>query len=392
MVLLVLDSTIVGVLLPSMRADIGLGPGGQAWVVGTYLATLTVLMPVGGRLCDALGAARAFTVGMAGFSVASAGIGVSFSAGELIVWRGVAGVSAALLVPAGLAVLAEVYPADERAGALAVYTGVGQGFATVGPLVGGLCAQYAGWRWGFLINVPVGIGGLVLMAGARPLTPRRRGRELLALGLFRERAFAGASVVLFGLGWGMTVATVYGAATLQETLHLPPASAGAALLPLVIPLLVATRWAGRAAARVGARLLGMAGTLTLAAGLLGAAGGILSHQVVAVCLALVPTGVGIGLLMAPMTNAAFTAAPESSRGQASGLASTIRQLGGLAGVAGVGMLTSAMPHGPGDAAGARPVATGFVAACGLVAATAVIAARTLPRPIAGDRPGEQGAA
>jgi hypothetical protein len=56
------------------------------------------------------------------------------------------------------------------------------------------------------------------------------------------------------------------------------------------------------------------------------------------------------------------------------------------------MLTSAMPHGPGDAAGARPVATGFVAACGLVAATAVIAARTLPRPIAGDRPGEQGAA
>ena len=218
MVLLVLDSSMVGVLLPGIRTDLGVGPLAQSWIVGIYLLTLAVLLPVGGRLCDALGAARAFAVGMVGFTVASAGIGLSGSGAEIIAWRGIAGCAAALLMPAGLAVLAEVFPDDRRAGALAVYTGVGQAFATVGPLIGGLCAEFPGWRWGFLVNVPVGIAGLFLLARARPHTPRRPGRMLLDLGLFRRRAFVGASAVLFALGCGMTVATVYGAAALQETL------------------------------------------------------------------------------------------------------------------------------------------------------------------------------
>ena len=82
MVMLVLDSSIVGVMLPSMRTDLHLGPGAQAWIVAIYLLTLAVLLPVGGRLCDALGAARTFAVGMAGFTVASAG-----SACPPRVWR-----------------------------------------------------------------------------------------------------------------------------------------------------------------------------------------------------------------------------------------------------------------------------------------------------------------
>ncbi len=175
MVMLVLDSSIVGVMLPSMRADLHLGPGAQAWIVAIYLLTLAVLLPVGGRLCDALGAARTFAVGMAGFTVASAGVGLSTAGVEIIAWRGFAGCAAALMMPAGLAMIAEVVPEDRRPGALAVYTGVGQAFATAGPLVGGLCAQYLGWRWGFLVNVPVGITGLALLALARPATPGTRG-------------------------------------------------------------------------------------------------------------------------------------------------------------------------------------------------------------------------
>jgi len=91
MVMLVLDSSIVGVMLPSMRADLHLGPGAQAWIVAIYLLTLAVLLPVGGRLCDALGAARTFAVGMAGFTVASAGVGLSTAGVEIIAWRGFAG-------------------------------------------------------------------------------------------------------------------------------------------------------------------------------------------------------------------------------------------------------------------------------------------------------------
>ena len=99
-------------------------------------------------------------------------------------------------------------PEDRRPGALAVYTGVGQAFATVGPLVGGLCAQYLGWRWGFLVNVPVGITGLALLALARPATPRHPGHVLLDLGLFRIRPFTAAAAVLFALGFAMTAATI----------------------------------------------------------------------------------------------------------------------------------------------------------------------------------------
>lgn len=378
MVLLVLDSSIIGVLLPSIRTDLGVGPSAQSWIVGIYLLTLAVLLPLGGRLCDALGAARAFAIGMAGFTVASAGIGLSGSGAEIIAWRGIAGCAAALLMPAGLAVLAEVFPDDRRAAALAVYTGVGQGFATVGPLIGGLCAEFLGWRWGFLVNVPVGIAGLVLLARARPHTPRRPGRTLLDLGLFRRRAFAGASVVLFALGFGMTVATVYGAAALQETLSLPPAAAGAALLPLVVPLLVATRWAGRNALRVGARRLGVAGALALTVGLVGAGVGILGGQIVVVCIALAPAGVGIGLLLGPMTNTALSAAPDDRRGQASGLVSTVRQLGGVAGVGAVGALAALLPLAPDGAPGAPAITLGFAAAAVLVLASAAVAARSLP--------------
>lgn len=201
------------------------------------------------------------------------------------------------MMPAGLAMIAEVVPEDRRPGALAVYTGVGQAFATVGPLVGGLCAQYLGWRWGFLVDVPVGVTGLVLLALARPATPRHPGRVLLDLGLFRIRPFTAAASVLFALGFAMTAATIYGAAALQDALHLPPAAAGAALLPLAVPLLLATHWAARNHARVGPRALGVRGSLALALGLVCAAAGLATDHVGVVVSALVPAGVGIGLLL-----------------------------------------------------------------------------------------------
>jgi MFS transporter, DHA2 family, methylenomycin A resistance protein len=379
MVLLVLDSTIVGVLLPDMRTELALSAAAQAWLVGIYLLTLAVLMPLGGRLCDAWGAARTFAVGMAGFTVASAGVGLSTAGPEVIAWRGVAGCAAALLVPAGLAVLTEVYPDDRRAAALAVYTGVGQGFATVGPLAGGLCAQFLGWRWGFLLNVPVGLVGLVLMARARPHTPRRPSRSLLDLGLLRIRPFAAASVILFALGFGMTTATVYGAAALQETLHLAPAVAGVALLPLVVPLLVTTRWAGRNAVRVGARAVGVAGTLALAAGLTTSALGLLTDGIVVVCVGMVPAGVGIGLLLGPMTNVAMTAAPAERRGQASGLVSTVRQVGAVVGVVGAGALGTLLPHPAAGAPDPLPVTLALGLSALLAVAGTVVAALGFPR-------------
>jgi MFS transporter, DHA2 family, methylenomycin A resistance protein len=371
MVLLVLDSSIVGVMLPSIRESLALGAGTQAWVVAIYLLTIVVLLPVGGRLTDAWGAGRAFAVGLLGFGVASLGIGLSGSGAEIVAWRGLAGCAAALLMPAGLALVTEVVPADRRASALALYTGVGQGFATVGPLIGGACAQYLGWRWGFLINVPVVAVGLGLLAVARPVTPRHPSRVLVDLSLFRIGRFRTAVAVLFALGFGMTVATVYGAASLQDALRLSPTLAGAALLPLVLPLLLATRWAAASYERVGPRALGLRGSLAMAAGLLCAAAGLALGSVAVVVIGLVPVGVGIGLLLSPMTTAALSATPADRRGVASGLVSAVRQVGGLAGVAALGALTTL-------SGGGWPVALGFVVGALLCALGAWIAARSSP--------------
>jgi len=247
---------------------------------------------------------------------------------------------------------------------------------TVGPLVGGLCAQYLGWRWGFLVNVPVGIAGLALLALARPATPRHPGRVLLDLGLFRIRPFTAAAAVLFALGFAMTAATIYGAAALQDALHLPPAAAGAALLPLAVPLLVATHWAARNYARIGPRALGVRGSLALALGLACAAAGLATDHVSVVVSALVPAGVGIGLLLSPMTSAALAATPVDRRGQASGLISTVRQVGGVAGIAAMGALTTLHPGGVSDG---LPVAIGFVLSAALMGAAAWTVARGLPR-------------
>ena len=153
MVLLVLDSSIIGVMLPSIGQDLDLSSADVAWVVSSYLLALAVLLPIGGRVADVIGPVTAFVVGTAAIAVATAGIAFSGSDLALISWRAVAGAAAALLMPATLSIILTAFADDARARALAVYAGVGQAFATVGPAVGGLCAEFIGWQWGFLINI-----------------------------------------------------------------------------------------------------------------------------------------------------------------------------------------------------------------------------------------------
>ena len=369
MVLLVLDSSIIGVMLPSIGQDLDLSSADVAWVVSSYLLALAVLLPIGGRVTDAVGPVTAFTVGMAGFAVASAGIAFSGSALALITWRALAGAAAALLMPATLSIILGEFTDDARARALAVYAGVGQAFATVGPAIGGLCAEFIGWRWGFLINIPVGAAGIGLILTARPANRRTAGAgfdlpgaalliigatsmvtaliqlpdwgllawptlacaavgavalavfvrhcrraadPVLNLRMFAGRPFTGGTLVLAALGFGMTVATIYGAITLQQTLDLSPAAGGLALLPMVVPLLIATRWVATAYTRVGARRIGVVGTTALTTGLLVIAAGVALDSVWVVGIGLVPVGMGIGLLLSPMTTPRSARSPTRS--------------------------------------------------------------------------------
>lgn len=171
----------------------------------------------------------------------------------------------------------------------------------------------------------------------------------------------------------MTVATVYGAITLQQTLDLSPAAGGLALLPMVVPLLVATRWVATAYTRVGARRIGIGGAAALTAGLLGIAAGVAMDSVWVVGVGLVPTGVGIGLLLSPMTNASLSTVVEAERGQASGVVSTARQIGGVVGVGVMSACIALIPDGEHTG-----TTIGFGIAAAVTFGAILVAARLLP--------------
>jgi len=431
MVLLVLDSNIVGVMLPSIAADLSLSTVSQAWVVSSYLLALAVLLPVGGKLADTFGPVSMFLVGMAGFVLASVGIALASGAASLIAWRTIAGGAGALLMPATMSILVGTFPEESRARALSIYLGVGQAFAVVGPALGGACAQFVGWQWAFLVNVPVGLTGILLVRLSRPANPSTRVRSwdvvgiltltigltglvlallqapdwgwtsaatigcalagilclliftwrslgsanpLLDLRLFRVPVFSTSSTVLFCVGLITTAATIYGAVVMQESLGLAPAASGLALFPLVVPLLLATRWAGRHYNAVGPRRIAIAGTLSASAGLFVVAQGLAMLALWRVCAGLVLVGGAIGLLLTPMTTASMSAAPAEQRGQASGLITTGRQLGGIIGV---GLFSALIALQPEDE-GRSGVVIGFTLCAGILLAAALLA-RKLPR-------------
>ncbi|WP_238419606.1 MFS transporter [Gordonia sp. 'Campus'] len=425
MVLLVLDSSIVGVMLPTITRDLDLDVAQSSWLVSVYLLMLAVFAPVGGRLADARGAVTMFRVGMIGFTVASLIIALVPSFAGVIIGRAVAGVAGAVLMPASLSLIMQAVDETRRSGAMAVYTGVGQGFALIGPALGGVCAQFLTWQVGFLINVPVGVAALVLVSMARPRTrpptrqswdgagivlvvagmgavvtallqgpawgwsspavlallaggsaalaafvwdSRRSVDPVLDLALLREAPFAVGTGLLAALGFSMTVATIYGAVALQQAMHLQPFESGIALLPLVVPLLIATRLVGARYERYGLRRVTVAGCACMAGGMAVAGLGFAHSSVLVVTIGLCPIGVGIGTLLSPLTAATLAAVVPDRRGQASGLITTGRQLGGIVGVAVFAAVLAGHPDDTGTAVGFF-ITAGLMLLAGAVAAT-----------------------
>jgi EmrB/QacA subfamily drug resistance transporter len=330
-----LDATITGVLLPPMERDLHLSQSGTGWVVSAYLLALAVLLPIGGRLGDALGSVRAFQIGIALFVGASIGIAFAPSEGVVIAFRLLQGAGGAIMTPATAVILFDTFPPRSRGRAMAIYSGVGLGFTTVGPLLGGLLAETAGWRWAFLINVPIGVAGLVLASVVRPTTRRttvpswdpfgaglllvglgafvlglqqggiwgwtspitaacvigglaalaafvgwelRQTHPLLQLRLFSRRVFGTSAAVLFGIQFGMVSVTVFGAIWLQNVAGLSSLDAGLALLPLIIPLIISGQVAGRIFDQRGPRQLVTIGSGLTALGLVGTIPGLLMQS------------------------------------------------------------------------------------------------------------------
>ena len=403
-----LDNTVVNVALPSIQRDLHLGLSGLTWIVNGYVLSFAVLLLTGGRVADTWGRRRAFLTGLAIFTAMSAFAGLASGPGMLIAARVLQGAGAALMTPATLAIISDVFPDDrERATAIGIWAAVGAlGFA-VGPLLGGVITQAVHWTWIFYVNVPIGIVGLVLGARLIPESKdpdaagrfdiaglsvisgalfgltyaliksndygwgspvilamfavavaglvafvrieRRAAAPMVDLSLFRSRAFTGANIVVMIVQLATFGVLLYLSLYLQGVLHYSPVRAGATLLPWIGMVIVLAPFAPKFAEWISVRWLVTLGVFLMGVAMLMFAGLGPDSGFVATLPALILGGIG-GALTTPLSNVAIGAVPTAKAGVGSGIHNTFRETGGSFGVAIIGAVfaaaqTHALGHG-----------------------------------------------
>ncbi|MEO3824232.1 MFS transporter [Actinomadura sp. B10D3] len=401
MFLVLLDVTIVNVALPGIGRALGTGLPGLQGVVDGYAVAIAGLLLGGGALGDRIGHRRTTLAGFALFGLASLACGAAPSAGALIAARAAQGAGAALLLPGSLALVTAMYPGRaEQARALGAWAGISCTALPAGPLLGGLLTDTAGWRWIFLLNVPItalaiiGVRLLVRLpggpaAGRRPDVPldhaglvlapltlgglvwtviaaghghpataagtavltlaagaafvvaeRRAAAPIVPGGLLRAPAFLGAGTIALIMNLVTNGVLFVATLWLQQAGHRSALAAGAMLLPMAAPLALLAPVAGRLTARYGTRVPIAVGAATAAAGcvsLLGAGPG----EYAALLPALLGIGIGDGLIVTAVVAAAMRAAPPAHAGLAGGFSNTARQVGTALGVAVYGTVAGA---------------------------------------------------
>ncbi|MCA1713455.1 MAG: MFS transporter [Actinobacteria bacterium] len=389
-----LDNTVVAVALRDVQRDLGAGVSGLQGVVTAYTVSLAALLLTGGTLADVAGRRRVFLGGLAVFAGASIGCALSDSVTALVAWRAVQGAGAALVIPGGLAVLADAYPdGRERGRAIGIWAATGALALAVGPVVGGLLVRAHGWPAVFEVNVPLcaAVAAVVLFAPAGAPSPKRRldlpgqvlvaaglaattyavvlaGRDgfgrpvavalafglaalaafgvvehravdpLLPRGLLTDCAFVGTTAAAFAASLAVFVLLVFLSLFLQLVQQLEALPAALRLLPLTVGLVVAAPVAVRLRARVAV----VSGLVVAAAGVLLVAAALtpdIGALVLGALLGLV--GIGLGLVGAPVVVASLDAVSSSRRGLAAATVNAARELGGVVAIGGLGALVVA---------------------------------------------------
>jgi EmrB/QacA subfamily drug resistance transporter len=393
-----LDSTVVNVALPTIGVQLHTSLAGLQWVVTSYTLTLAGLILLGGALGDRFGRRRVFLIGVTWFALSSALCGLAPNIGVLIAARALQGIGGALLTPGSLAIIQSAFAADDRPRAIGSWSGLGGVAGAIGPFLGGWIVGSIGWRWIFLLNLPLAVAvllvtirhvpetrdptaqgrfdiagavlaalalagitdGLIeapsssLLASVVPavagviagaafvLLERRRGRHpervppMLPLGIFSSRQFTAINLITFIVYGAMGAVFFLLVLDLQVVAGFTPLQAGISLLPSTAALLLLSSRAGALAQRFGPRWLMTGGLLTAAAGLaLLTRIGRDPSYVADVLPAVLLFGVGLSMTVAPLTATVLASADERHAGVASGVNNATARAAGLLAVAGL---------------------------------------------------------
>ncbi len=411
--MIVLDTTIVNVALPSIRTDLGFSETSLVWVVNAYMLTFGGFLLLGGRLGDLYGHRRVFLAGLVLFTLASLACGVSRSQGLLVAARAVQGLGGAVVSAVSLSLIMNLFttPAD-RAKAMGVYGFVCAGGGSIGVLLGGLLTSMLSWHWIFLVNLPIGVAVYALcvallpaargqahgekldVAGALSVTlslmlavygvvngneagwastqtlgllgaavallavfiaiESRVRHPLMPLGLFRLRSVSVANVV--GVLWAAAMFAWFfiSALYMQLVLNYTPMQIGLAFLPAnVLMAVFSLGLSARIVMRFGIRRPLAAGLWLAAVGLALFARAPVSGSFVADVLpGMVLLGLGAGMAFNPLLLAAMSEVRPADSGLASGVVNTAFMMGGALGLAVLASAAAARTASM-DAAGAQ---------------------------------------
>ncbi len=377
--MITLDALVVTTALNTIRTSLGASVEALEWTVNAYTLSFAVLMMTGAALGERLGRRRVFIAGLSLFTAASAACALAPGIGWLIAARGVQGAGGAMITPLAMSLVSTAFPPQQRAKAMGIFTGV-MGLGILGgPVVGGAISEALSWQRIFWLNVPI---GLILIPLVRMFVmwEQRCRAPMLPMGLFRERTFRASNASGFFLFASNFSSLFLLAQYFQTALGYSPLNAGLRMLPWTATVFAVAPVAGSMVARVGARRL-MVGGMLMQAGGMGAIALLVNSgaSYPALVAPLVIAGSGISTAMPASQNAVVSAVPPDAIGKASGAYNTLRQLGGVFGVA----IVVSVFTGTGSYATVASFTDGFIPAIGVSSALSVVAALAglaMPRP------------
>jgi EmrB/QacA subfamily drug resistance transporter len=394
--MVMLDNTVVNVALPSIQRDLNADISDLEWVVNGYTLTFAVLIATGGRLGDIFGRRRMFLAGVIIFALTSATAGLAVNSEMLIASRAIQGIGAALMMPATLSIVTHAFPASERGKAIGTWAGVSALALSIGPVVGGALTEYVSWRAIFFINLPVAVGAVIatlfavresrdesverkvdypgvvaltiglaaivlaliegnawgwgstqvvalLLGGVAALgafvaVELKTRVPMVELALFRSRQSIGSNIVAFIITFAMMGSFFFMALYMQDILGYGALEAGIRFLPTTMVIAVIAPIAGRLSDRFGPVWPMSVGLAVLSVSMYMFSAIDIETTYSGLLVPFVLMGVGIALVMSPMSTAAMNAVNVQKAGVASGVLQMSRMVGGTVGVAATGAI------------------------------------------------------